>query len=245
MFEAPTGRRGYRTHGRRHILGFRWMYWLQYADAPTPCIRRQKEDTVNFCSHEPRHFPETPRNLWGSGVDCEDERRFFDQALEWCGAARQWLDSPAAYERLSTGFVRLLSWALGSRPAQPVSVSPYRIFPFPVDLRALSSCACVPCDLIRRRSLDIMLWRACIVDFLSDVWDTVGVPLFDQQECGYAADRLFMPPPVPGQAFCPDCLERFSVPDASGRFKAHYGLCPVRRALDDSIGVHFPGRERL
>ena len=82
-----------------------------------------------------------------------------------------------------------------------------------------------------------MRWRAHVVDFLADVWDTVGKPLFDMEECGYATDELLMPSPAPGIRFCPDCLERFPEPDTNGRLREHYGSCPVRRMLDQPEGA--------
>ena len=197
---------------------------------------------MNFCSHEPRHFPEAPRTLWGSGAVCGDARRFLEQVREWRTLIVPWLESPAAYERMSPGLIRFLVRVLGASPEQQESVLPYLIYPFPIDLSAISSVACTQGDLIRQWGLDIMLWRACIVDFLSDIWDTVGEPLFDLRECGYAVDCLFMPSPVPGHVFCPDCLERFSFPDVSGSFRGHYAICPVRSSLDRAKGTNFSGQ---
>lgn len=186
---------------------------------------------MSFCAHRTRHFPEAPRTLLGSGTDCEGVRSFLEQVREWHGLTRQWLDSPEANEPLSAELVRLLSLSMSAKPAQQISVFPYWIVPFPIDFESPLYGASVPCDLMRQRGKDVMLWRAYIVDFLSDVWNTAGEPLFELRECSYAIDCIFMPSPVPGYRFCPDCLDRFPVPDTNGSFKAHYAACPVRGAL--------------
>lgn len=196
---------------------------------------------MHFSKDDPCHFPEPPRTLWASGAVCDDTRRFLNQVSTWHNTVRQWLAGPSAYQQLSQGLIRLLLWTLGISPTRLMVIAPYRIFPFPVSLQVLSSGCRIPCEEVRQRCLDIMLWRSSIVDVLADIWDTVGEPLFDLHECGYAVELLFMPLPVPGHTFCPDCLQHFPVPDVSGSFREHYAVCLVRRARDRSTGRRFPG----
>lgn len=197
-------------------------------------------DTVHFSKDESCHFPQPPHTLWGSAAACDDTRRFLKQISEWHSAVRHWLAGPSASHQLSQGLIRLLLWTLGIGPTRLMTIAPYRIFPFPVSLHALSSGCCAPGEVVRQHCLDIMLWRSFIVDLLTDIWDTVGDPLFDLHECGYVVELLFMPLPVPGRIFCPDCLQHFPIPEGSAGFREHYAVCLVHRARERSTGRSFP-----
>ena len=196
---------------------------------------------MHFSKHEPCHFPEAPRTYGVPAPRVTTRGDSLIKISEWHTAVQQWLAGPLAYQHLSRGLIRLLLRTLGISPTRLMIIAPYRIFPFPVSLQVLSSGCCIPCEVVRQHCLDIMLWRSSIVDFLADIWDTVGEPLFDLHECGYAVELLFMPLPVPEHTFCPDCLQHFPVPDVSGSFREHYAVCVVRRARDRSTGRNFPG----
>lgn len=42
----------------------------------------------------------------------------------------------------------------------------------------------------RASGLDPLAWRAAAADFLSDIWDLTGSPMFDVAECGIASATL-------------------------------------------------------
>src|SRR5204863_8586882 len=50
-------------------------------------------------------------------------------------------------------------------------------------------------------------WRAAVVSFLSDIWDVVGEPLFEMDDCQRALEA-FMPPGAigPARTLCTSCL---------------------------------------
>jgi len=79
-----------------------------------------------------------------------------------------------------------------------VTRSPYNICAFPLD--ALS----VPRNTLES-VLDVLRWRAGLVDYLADVWDVIGEPELDMDECSGLAEFLT---PVT-ESVCSYCLTYF------------------------------------
>jgi hypothetical protein len=65
-----------------------------------------------------------------------------------------------------------------------------------------------------------------VVDFLADVWDTIGRAQFEPGECMLAIDEIFMPAVLRGIRHCPDCLQL--LPDLPDSSLPHPLRCPVR-----------------
>jgi hypothetical protein len=75
--------------------------------------------------------------------------------------------------------------------------SPYNISPFPTAALQNSE------DSLKDRMLEILYWRAAVIDYLGDVWDVLGDPELNVEEC-LSIERLFRPEsPDP---LCPFCL---------------------------------------
>ena len=107
----------------------------------------------------------------------------------------------------------LLLELLGVREPLTLGHYPYRLSAFP---RPSND----PVQNLR----NILLWRARIVDFLSDIWDTLGAPTFDLDECTETA-RAFEPEDMSPDR-CYLCLD--SVPEGAGA--GHFDKCPVQAA---------------
>lgn len=71
----------------------------------------------------------------------------------------------------------------------------------------------------------VMLWRAGVVDFLSDIWDTIGEADFTIEECRRVSELL-----TPSAGVCPLCLE------AQGN--GHFDHCPVQHAWRSAQRAH-------
>jgi hypothetical protein len=71
------------------------------------------------------------------------------------------------------------------------------------------------------RALEVLVWRSKVVDFLSDVWDTLGPAAYEMEECGFVVERL-LAPALDGTV-CPECAQPIA------DWSEHEPLCVVRR----------------
>jgi hypothetical protein len=108
----------------------------------------------------------------------------------------------------------LLQQVLGVRPSRTLASCPYHLEPYP-------GSGGEPVATLRR----VLLWRAGVVDFLADAWDTLGPPPFTMDECGEAAE-IFEPEDLTPQE-CPLCLGRLPADPTT-----HCPRCPVQLAWD-------------
>jgi len=133
--------------------------------------------------------------------------------------ALSWLDEKASYERLSSELRALLKDWLGASGQTARAFSAYRAGSFPA-LKGTSS----------ERVLDVLVWRSGVVDFLSDIWDTIGAAPFEMEECQFAINALFTPASLSGIVVCPNCLQ--PLPIEQDAASAHYFDCPIRLRRD-------------
>lgn len=173
-----------------------------------------------------RRFPMVPEEVWGAGLDEQARHQLLQQILMWRRAAIRWLRSDQI-EQLSSDMVDLLLWALGDEPVARIEPGAYPLTIFPPLLHGMAPEALPLALATLDQILDVLLWRARIVDFLADIWDTLGSPLFSMEECGHAT-QIFMPEGV-NASHCPLCLQAYTAGEAGAA--AHYELCPVQRKL--------------
>ena len=151
-----------------------------------------------------------------------DVRRWRDETVAWLESSQN--------DRVSEELTEFLLWTLGAAPRPQYKIGPYVVTVFPEDAAEPDS------DRAARRAQSattsrevehVLLWRAQVVDFLTDVWDTIGPSLFEMEECD-AATALFMPAGEVPAEYCDYCLEPYA--DAAGRVE-HEQVCPIRRFL--------------
>ena len=152
-------------------------------------------------------FPEVGSDPFSlAGIDAE---RAAERIDAWRSGAMARLGelpdvvSPALRER----FAELL----GAAGVQ-VDAGPYRVAAFPT-----------ASGLAPR-----LLWRAALVDMLSDIWDVMGEPEFDMEECNYLT-HLLTPPSRDGAHACSLCLAD-APPASKGASHLHFEVCAVQRA---------------
>jgi hypothetical protein len=173
----------------------------------------------------PPTFPALPEGYWSGHADDPSVQAFLEHVLRWREQVVKWLAGGHADDRLSPGLHDFLLWVLGQRAGPAVDTAPYAVSAFPYQRAAdarvsrLSGRTIADVDV-----LDVLIWRALVVDFLADIWDTIGPPQFDVDECGYAT-ALFMPDGEDGRR-CPYCLQEYSgaVDPAN-----HTEGCPIQR----------------
>ena len=155
-------------------------------------------------------FPAVPADpFWSS--DSEAVRRALVAVEQWRTTLATWLGSAERDDSLSPGLATTLRELLGALPTSDFVRFPYRLAKFPAALDD-------PNAALRA----VLLWRAGIVDFLSDVWDTLGEADFDIEECRRAATFFA---PEGADALCPLCL--------SPQGDRHYDACAVQLAWRD------------
>ncbi len=143
-------------------------------------------------------FPPVSAALADGTAAGAEARAFLDAVDRWWAGALSWLGEPATAHRLSPG-LRLL---LVERPV-PAVTGP-------------------PVEAARR----VLAWRAAIVDYLSDVWDTMGPAPYQFEECTLVIRELFTPDAAHGTNLCRDCLQ--PLPPGPRDAAAHVFACPVR-----------------
>lgn len=160
-------------------------------------------------------FPPGPAGLTDRAAP-ENEAAAFVLAVDrWRARASDWMTEQTAKGSISRGLAELLRWSLGGPGAEVTPPGPYALTQVPT--RG---------DLAGEDALAIMVWRSGLVDFLSDIWDTMGPTDFDLKECALVIDDLLTPTVLKGVLACPDCLR--TAVDSSDL--AHHTIdCPVRR----------------
>ena len=144
----------------------------------------------------------------GTATDAE-ARAFLDAVEVWRVGALARLAQPA------TALHGLLAGTLTTPGTELPLAPPYAVRPVP----ALTG---PPVETARR----VLAWRAAIVDFLSDVWDTLGPAPYPFEECTLAIRELFTPDTAEGTRLCRDCLQ--PLPAGQRDAAAHVFACPVR-----------------
>ncbi len=176
-------------------------------------------------------FPALPGHLLGEAAPCAEVMDFLVRAAAWRETARAWLASPAAMAApLSEEMRRILPAALGDERAPPGALAAtrtYRLEPFP-RLAPSAERSSGDCARARRQLLNVLVWRSRLVDFLSDVWDVMGPPLLDLDECEWVIRELLTPHSA--ARLCTSCLQPLSTPELEQR---HFDTCPVRIARGD------------
>ena len=109
----------------------------------------------------------------------------------------------------------VLREAFGAAPPDVIRSLPYRILPFP-------KLADAPLDDLRK----VILWRAGLVDFLGDCWDTLGPSRYEMAECLAVSARLMTSGATDSASSktCAYCLVTY------GRERPHFEECGVQRA---------------
>jgi len=79
--------------------------------------------------------------------------------------------------------------------------SPYNVSAFPASALEASSVSAV------ELTLELLRWRAGMHDYLDDIWDVIGEPELDWEECN--AIREFLRP-IAGEQVCRLCLTEFT-----------------------------------
>jgi hypothetical protein len=164
-------------------------------------------------------FPPVSAALADSTATDSEARAFLGAVDRWRADALTWLDQPATAHRLSPGLRALLVGILttpGTDRAEPLPV------PAPYAVRALPAFTGPPVGAARQ----VLTWRAAIVDFLSDVWDTIGPAPYQFEECTLVIRELFTTDTVRNTTLCRDCLQ--PLPPDPRDAAAHVFACPVR-----------------
>jgi hypothetical protein len=174
-------------------------------------------------------FPAPPQEFWTGEADGRAIDTFLPRVLVWRDDLAAWLKAEQASEHLSVDLVDLLQWSIGERRGATLKMSPYALSVFPDGARTPASrgVGTGGAGLLHAAVRDVLIWRARLVDFLADVWDTIDTPLFDVDECRMATD-LFMPAGHGDDRLCPYCLQEYGGPD---RTAVHNGVCPLQRSV--------------
>jgi hypothetical protein len=172
------------------------------------------------------------QEVWTTGLDVHMTQALLRHILDWRWATICWLRNPSGHPALSQNLVHLLLWAFGEQPLKNLDSRPYKLQGFPPDLRMLDQGAVMTRWRMVENLQAVLLWRARLVDFLADVWDTLGTPLFDMEECRQATD-LFMPGDFTGTDYCPLCLQMYPVANREEEAHQHYERCPVQPMLGE------------
>jgi hypothetical protein len=145
----------------------------------------------------------------------------YAQAHEALRAVSKWRDDLLAGLRageagdvISAELASTLLELLGATPAATSSIPPrYRAGAFPTSALAARDST----DGLRQ----VLLWRAGVCDFLSDVWDTLGEAAYGVEECGRATRWL-----LPADGVCALCLGTLPA-DRAARAR-HFDACAVQ-----------------
>lgn len=178
-------------------------------------------------------FPAVPGHLLAEAAPCGDVTAFLASAESWRERTRAWLVSPVAVAApISDEMRRILRAAVADPQAAPGALAAariYRLEPFPApSLAAAAGRTNGNCEGERRRLIDVLVWRALLVDFLSDVWDVMGPPLLEMEECEWVIRELLTPQSA--ERLCVSCLQPLSSSEAEQR---HFDACVVRIARGD------------
>ena len=171
------------------------------------------DPTMNELQNELR-FPKPPFRLAQSVLDDpppgEVLSNYLGEIRQWRSAVLAFLEEPevkraATIEGLSERASEALATCLSSQWPENMSAwakqSPYNLNAFPAPaLEAVSP----PCLAL---VLDVLRWRAGVMDMLSDIWDVIGEPWLDLAECMAMEQFLY---PVGDRRCCAFCLTEFA-----------------------------------
>ena len=171
------------------------------------------DPTMNELPTELR-FPNPPFRLAQSVLDDpppgEVLSNYLGEIRQWRSAVLAFLEEPevkraATIEGLSERASEALATCLSSQWPENMSAwakqSPYNLNPFPAP--ALEAVSPPSLALV----LDVLRWRACVMDMLSDIWDVIGEPWLDLDECMAMEQFLY---PVGDRRCCAFCLTEFA-----------------------------------
>ena len=168
----------------------------------------------------PEPFPDLPAGFWRGAATEAAAQAFLDGVEAWRAAMLTQLRQPSVGDHFSPSMALLLRRALGAADAP---APPLRRFP---DLARPGTSAVTDAGAV-------LLWRARLVEFLADVWDVVGTPLYDLPECS-AAECCLLPRIQQGRDgddICRFCLEPLVRRDDGAGYMVHDHRCPALLAL--------------
>ena len=179
-------------------------------------------------------FPMVPEVYWTSVFDEVITHKFLREILAWRCTTIKWLKGVNSNVSLSEGLVDLLLWVFGDKQTMNLNLRPYRLTVFP-NAHSIMTKEVDMMNLFRKEDiLVILVWRARIIDFLADVWDTIGSPLFEMEECSHATE-LFLPEACEGVNYCAFCLQNCPISGHSKESISHYERCPIQQILQVGI----------
>jgi hypothetical protein len=135
-------------------------------------------------------FPVPSRALYEKS-DAAGAAELLRQADAWTVAVLAWLRGPETVA-VSDPLRALLEQLLRGEKATVATPASYGLSAYP---RSGDP---------RVRAVAVLAWRSAVVSFLSDVWDVIGEPLFDLDECQKALEAFAPEGPAGGR--CSACL---------------------------------------
>jgi hypothetical protein len=158
----------------------------------------------------PRSFPPTRYGILDEVKAANDLEAIDVWKRAWIAS----LGGNGAGVAVAPALLGVLREAFGASPPDAIRALPYRLTPFPKPSGA-------PLDDLR----EALLWRAGLVDFLGDCWDTLGPSRFDMTECLAVSARLMPAAAVQDSAnkTCAYCLVTY------GRERPHFDECGVQQ----------------
>ena len=175
---------------------------------------------------QPPRFPMIPDKLWRISNCSAAEEAYLALVLKWRTSLISWLHSAEGRSHLSRGLIDILCSTLGTG-REKTEFSPYKLEKFPGTLLAGPQSSLKGASR-RRQILNLLVWRAYIIDFLADVWDTLGSATFSMEECRVATD-LFMPQGKIVSSHCVFCLCELPAEDVVSNH--HIFSCPVQTQM--------------
>ena len=149
-------------------------------------------------------FPKVPAGVWSQA---EPDPKLNALMGRWGIELGQYLSTSEAQVRLTPSLADLLHRLVTEDHEQSYQVGCHGLPTFPRDVVGAGF------------ATQVLLWRLVVVDFLEDIWDTIGPPLFGIDETREAVS-LLSPPYVRGR--CNLCFEPAE--------DNHYEVCSARLA---------------
>ena len=183
----------------------------------------------NASDHLGTSFPPVEERLLRDWAPCDDVLDFLRRAEDWRARVRDALADEGQTMPISQRMTTMLLASLRaphvpSSELQPASV--YGVAPYPAPPRAFGLARNdADCAMDRQFLLDILVWRSRLVDFLSDVWDVMGTPLLEMEECEWVIREVLTPAGAVDR--CVNCL--LPVPPGNAE-RSHFDQCIVRIA---------------
>ncbi|MDB4994665.1 MAG: hypothetical protein JWM74_2097 [Myxococcaceae bacterium] len=177
---------------------------LEHAGCPVRAILERDDSS-------PR-FPAIPSDVF-SMDDPDLALAILREILAWRDELRRWLPNAPG---ITAGLVTILWNVTAMDPNMPVPASPYGLRTFP-DVTLVAASAV---DELRA----VLLWRASVVDLLSDVWDVIDAS-FGPEECALA-EAAFSPADFSYERQCGYCFEELTADDLTRH--RHVERCVVQ-----------------